>query len=635
MKARLWILLTLVLVPVAIMLPRSGEASETIQSDELIFSGDDFEIGLRDNLQITAEGLTLTPSSLSGQYISPIIRTHIPFNALVPRWIANVPYDNTLKIMMRTGVVGQEWGEWLEVHENHDWMIEGDEEIIGQMIGVPAEEQTHNKLQYAVLFNRYSFAPPSVLKQIGFSMIDSSAGPTTEEMLAMVSEPEGVEVPGRYPRPAVIPRTIWCTDPACNYSNGLQYESVSHLVVHHTVSNNSSSDWAAIVRAIWYFHTFSRGWGDIGYNYLVDQNGVLYEGHLGGDDVVGTHAAGANAGSLGLALIGTFTEPDQSPPGIEPPQPMLNSAANLLAWKADQKNIDVFSASRLPNVAWGLPNLMGHRDVYGTTACPGDQAQDLLPWLRQEVASRIGFVSPHIYIDEMSGAFTKSSSSAWHTGPNDCGFNGHAYYAWSTTNAGSSDIWGEWRPNIVDSGIYELEVYAPFCLTGESETNGARYTINHANGTDTVSVSHENNLGTWMSLGNYYFSAGTSGSIRLTNITSTDSGRGVWFVAIRLRPTDPNFVPEITLATPAWGSWKHDRTVNFQWDIQNAMAVKSTTIRMATDIAFNNEILIQTFTGARTSFAHTFTQDYETIFWFVVTRTHDDRLFGSAVHPFG
>ncbi|HET6443399.1 MAG TPA: hypothetical protein VFI27_02375 [candidate division Zixibacteria bacterium] len=51
------------------------------------------------------------------------------------------------------------------------------------------------------------------------------------------------------------------------------------------MSNNSSSDWAAVARAIWYFQTFTRGWGDIGYNYLVDMNGALYEGHLGGDDV--------------------------------------------------------------------------------------------------------------------------------------------------------------------------------------------------------------------------------------------------------------------------------------------------------------------------------------------------------------
>lgn len=636
MKARFLILVTLVFVLLAIILPSTGEASESIQSDDLLFRGDDFAVGLRDNLDVTPYGLTLTPSSLSGQYISPIIRTSIPFNALVPAWIAEVPYDNTVKIMLRTGKLGGDWEDWSEVHENHDWMELGDDESVGQMTAVPSEDGTHDKLQYAVLINRYSFAPSALFEQIRFSLIDSSVGPTTEEMLVMVSELEGEDTPyGQYPKPAVIPRSLWCTDPACNYSNGLDYRSVTHLVVHHTVSSNSSSDWAAIVRAIWHYHTFTRNWGDIGYNYLVDQNGVLYEGHLGGDDVVGTHAAGANQGSMALSLIGTFTEPDQSPPGITPPPSMLNSAIELLSWKADQKGIDVFSASRLPNVDWGLPHLMGHRDVYGTTACPGDQAHDLLPWLRNEVANRIGFVSPHIYFDEKSGAFSKSSSSRWRTPPNGCGFNGHSYYAWSTTTSGSSDIWGEWRPNIIDAGAYEVEVYAPFCVTGESETNGARYTITHGGGSDTVSVSQENILGTWMSLGTYYFNAGNSGTVRLTNLTATDSGLGVWFDAIRLRPTDPNMIPVINITNPTWGSWKHDKTVNFEWDATNATFVQSTKIRIASDLQFNNEILNETFPGARTSYSYSFADDYESLYWRVIMTTFGNRTVASNVYPFG
>jgi len=402
MKARFLILVTLVFIAVVIVLPSAGEASDPIKSVDLVFTAEDFETGLRDNLIVTSAGLSLAPTSISGRYISPVVETPIPFNAIVPHWLAEIPYANSLRIMLRTGVVGGAWGEWYQVFENHDWMDQDDEESVGQMFAVPADDVTHDKLQYAVFFSRYTYSPSAVLQQLRYTIIDSTDGPTVEEMLEQVSELEDVESPdGRYPKPTVIPRSIWCNDPACNYSDDLNYESVSHLIVHHTVSSNSSSDWAAIVRAIWYYHTFTRGWGDIGYNYLVDMNGVLYEGHNGGDDVIGTHAADANKGSMALSFIGTFTEPDQAPPGITPPPAMLNSAVELFAWKADQKNIDVFSASRLPNVDWGLPNLMGHRDVYRTTACPGDQAHDLVPWLREEVANRIGFVSPYIYVDEL------------------------------------------------------------------------------------------------------------------------------------------------------------------------------------------------------------------------------------------
>jgi hypothetical protein len=82
-----------------------------------------------------------------------------------------------------------------------------------------------------------------------------------------------------------------------------------------------------------------------------------------------------------------------------------------LPGKLTQKGIDVYSASRPVAMSWGLPHLSGHRDVYGTTACPGDSGHPWLPWLRDEVARRIGFISEHIYFDELNPAthFTKSA----------------------------------------------------------------------------------------------------------------------------------------------------------------------------------------------------------------------------------
>jgi hypothetical protein len=636
MNVRFITLVTLVALAALLSIPVAGEATGSTESVDLVYTAADFELGLRDNLVVTTRGLTLTPPAIMGRYLSPVIRTPISFNAFVPHWLADVPYGTSIQIELRTGTTGGSWDDWYQIYENDDWMEPGDQEAIGQMIAVPASDVTHDKLQFAVYFRRYFQSSSAILKSVRLTLIDSTFGPTAEEMLELVSELEGANVPGSgYPKPPVIPRSIWCTDPACNYSDGLEYESVTHLIVHHTVSSNSSSDWAAIVRAIWHYHTFSRSWGDIGYNYLVDMNGVLYEGHNGGDDVVGTHAAGANEGSMALSFIGTFTEPYQSPPGITPPSAMRNSAVELFAWKADQKNIDVFSASHLPNVDWGLPHLMGHRDVYGTTVCPGDQAHDLLPWLRNEVANRIGFVSPHIYVDEESGAFTKSNSPHWYTPPGGCGFNGHSYYTWSVTDPGSSSNWGEWRPPLNDSGVYKVEVYAPYCITGRAETDGATYTISHSNGTSTVSVSHEENVGTWMSLGTYYFNAGNSGVIRLTDLTSTDSGLGVWFDAIRLRPLDPNLIPVLHNTSPSADEWLQYRTVNFQWDVINASTVQSTKLRVATDPNLVNVVLSETFSGARSSYTHAFTADYERLYWRVEMTTYENHTAGSDITWFG
>ena len=108
-------------------------------------------------------------------------------------------------------------------------------------------------------------------------------------------------------KPAVVSRTSWgCPD---GQGSGWtpQYTTVTHLIVHHSATANTSSDWAATVRSIWNFHTNDRGWGDVGYNYLIDPNGVIYEGRAGGDNVIGAHFSCQNGGTMGVCMLGTFT----------------------------------------------------------------------------------------------------------------------------------------------------------------------------------------------------------------------------------------------------------------------------------------------------------------------------------------
>jgi hypothetical protein len=278
---------------------------------------------------------------------------------------------------------------------------------------------------------------------------------------------------------------------------------------------------------------------------------------------------------------------------------------------------------------------MGHRDVYGTTECPGEQAHAILPWLRDEIARRIGFVSPHVYVNETSGAFTKSNLGNWWTAPKGCGYNQHAYYTWSTTNPASSTNWGEWRPNLPTSDYYEVEVYAPYCDTGRGETYGARYEITHAGGTATVAANHQENVGLWMSLGTFYFNAGTSGKVRLTDITTTDSGRGVWFDDIRLRPSSALPNPEVSNLAPGSNSWLQQRTVVFDWSTTNAGSVSKTRFQVATDPSFSNLIINKEFDGAPTSYSHSFGQDYRRLYWRVILTLIQGGTVSSSVTNFG
>ncbi len=630
MKAKLNFATTLLLLAVGLVFSGAGAEDEPFNLVNLTLGSADFGSGDLQQLALTPEGLQLEPDSAYGHFTSLPIEASIPFNALVPTWTAQIPEGANLTLQLRTAPSSGDWSEWFTLALNDDWMEPDDQALMGQMIAVPAVDVTHEWIQVKAAFSRYGNEPSALLNEITLTLIDTTRGPTADELVARQRVADGSkseQALSGYPKPFVISRDIWCTDPACDYSNGLEYEPVTHLILHHTVSSNSSSDWAATVRAIWSFHTFTRGWGDIGYNYLVDMNGVLYEGHLGGDDVVGTHAAGANAGSMALALIGTFTA---TSPGISPPAAMRNSAADLFAWKADQKDIDVYDASYLPNMSWGLPHLMGHRDVYGTTQCPGDQAHVLLPWLRDEVARRIGFYSPNIYYDELDGSFIKHGDDYWYTPPYGCGFKGHAYYTWSTTDPGYSTNWAEWRPSIAEGGFYTVEVYAPYCRTGEPETLGATYKVTHSDGTATVIVNQQAHIGTWMSLGDYFFNAGNSANIQLKDLTTTDSGRGVWFDAIRLRP-----VIGVRNMTPASGQWITQRNVTFSWNVSSPSSVSSTRIRVATDAGLSNLIVNKTLSGSATSYSHTFDRDYSKLYWQVKLTTNSGYTSSSAIQQTG
>jgi len=94
------------------------------------------------------------------------------------------------------------------------------------------------------------------------------------------------------PQPDFQDRDDWCPAGNCPEITNPVFTEVTHLIVHHSAGVNTSSDWAATVRGIWDYHVNSNGWDDVGYNWLVDPNGVLYEGR--GDDVRGAHFCGNN-----------------------------------------------------------------------------------------------------------------------------------------------------------------------------------------------------------------------------------------------------------------------------------------------------------------------------------------------------
>ena len=216
-------------------------------------------------------------------------------------------------------------------------------------------------------------------------------------------------VGGAHPaQPPIVARSGWGADESLRFnSNGSEkwppaFAPVQKLIVHHTAGANNDRNPAATIRAIYYYHAVTQGWGDIGYNFLIDEAGRIYKGRdshakgstadtitgedASGNGVTGAHAHEYNSGTVGVALLGTLTNQDATPAA-------KRALEDLLAWKADTHGIDPHGSSRYTNPVGGnqkvFANIAGHRDV-GTTACPGGAFYAGLPEVRDQVAARMG-----------------------------------------------------------------------------------------------------------------------------------------------------------------------------------------------------------------------------------------------------
>jgi hypothetical protein len=206
--------------------------------------------------------------------------------------------------------------------------------------------------------------------------------------------------------PSIVSRGGWGADPAY-MTWAPQFYTTKKLIVHHTATTDNYTDQAGAesqIRSIYYYHSVTQDWGDIGYNFLIDKFGTIYEGRYSrdygganptGDDasgkgVTGAHVSGWNSGTVGVALLGTLTTHDATPAARD-------ALTRLLAWEASRNGIDPQATEAFVNPVSGAtittPNIAGHRD-YAATACPGDTFYPTLPALRRDVAALIAGNTP-------------------------------------------------------------------------------------------------------------------------------------------------------------------------------------------------------------------------------------------------
>jgi hypothetical protein len=185
-------------------------------------------------------------------------------------------------------------------------------------------------------------------------------------------------------QPTIYSRAQWGADESIRDKGSLRYGTINGGFVHHTVNANeyTEAQVPAIIRSIYAYHVKSRGWSDIGYNFLVDRFGRIWEGRYGGIDkpVVGAHTLNYNQYSFAMSAIGNF---DTAQPG----DVMLRAYGQIFAWKLSLHGVDPASMSqRIGSKTFAAIN--GHRDA-GSTACPGRYLYAQIPLIRQYATSAV------------------------------------------------------------------------------------------------------------------------------------------------------------------------------------------------------------------------------------------------------
>ena len=325
-------------------------------------------------------GLTVTPADFDGGRTSRVLRAR-RFDLLGVRGSGAVE--------VRVRARGGAWSPWipLAAHGDH-----APDTGTGERASDPIWTGGSDELQL-----RLARAPRGSLR-VHFVAVPAAARARARGLRAAARAAQAGGVQPGSP-PPIVPRAAWGAA-AVPPRSAPRFGVVQAAFVHHTVTANeyAPQDSPAIVLGVATYHRDTNGWNDIGYNFLVDKYGQVFEGRAGGVDqaVIGAHAQGYNAASTSVAQLGTFTAGAITPQALE-------ATAQLLGWKLSLHGVPAIgtvvlrsgggSLNRFPaGTPVTVDRICGHRDG-DETSCPGDALYAQLPALRARAAALAGPVA--------------------------------------------------------------------------------------------------------------------------------------------------------------------------------------------------------------------------------------------------
>ncbi|MBI4235103.1 SpoIID/LytB domain-containing protein [Candidatus Peregrinibacteria bacterium] len=321
------------------------------------------------------------------------------FTSVGGSWDETKPNGTSAEGFVRFKIAGN-WGQWVELEEEEDLIIIGKKYAMAS-----SNPATH--MQYKFEFYGDGIARP-IVKNPQWTFIKTgetrqlsaapspefaaSGGASTLNIISRYSwgadesyryleanniDPVLIEIDPEYYEKfkdeLKYSRVVETDSEGDKYKWPLQYpEKVKKFIIHHTATTGNLDDPKQAIRDIYYYHAVTRAWGDIGYNYIIDQQGKIYEGRFGGEGVIGAHSGPGNNSSIGIAILGNYED-------AEVPEKVIAAVSNLIGEKSKLHAIDPASKSTFRGE--DMHNVFGHKDIMATT-CPGINLYEKLPVIR-------------------------------------------------------------------------------------------------------------------------------------------------------------------------------------------------------------------------------------------------------------
>ncbi len=388
--------------------------------------------------QLAFQPMIIAPYKTMEVFISAEHEADFEFTSVGGSWQEVLPPGTKIEAEVQFKVDGQ-WSEWLDMEEEVESEYENKKEKYAMASSNPANAMKYKYIMYgdgvsAPIVNnpewtfiraeksltivptptpQYSSAPLSsmptylALTSSNSNITSRSTWGANESYRYLANNDAeailitlGDDFYEQFKEELVLSKVVEADKYGKKYVWPLQYpQKVKKVIIHHTATTKELDNPSQAIRDIYYYHSVTKGWGDIGYNYIIDKNGKVYEGRYGGEGVIGAHAGPGNNGSIGIAVLGNYEQ-------NEVPEKVISSISTLIAQKARIHgfNPEGYSIFRGKNMA----NIFAHKDIMSTT-CPGAHLYAKIPVIRKLAAARMQeakprFVKDYDYID-MSDIF--------------------------------------------------------------------------------------------------------------------------------------------------------------------------------------------------------------------------------------